>query len=96
MNNSVAILLTETHLHSDNEENEIYINGWSLFRGDRLNRMCGGSIIYIKDGLTVANETSFSNEFCDMAAVFISNRNVALISVYWSPVCPINKLMEII
>ena len=53
-----------------------------MFREDRANRKCGGSIIYVKDGLTIANETSFSNEFCEMVAVFIANRNIALIPVY--------------
>ena len=82
MHNSVAIALTETHISEDIEDNEINIDGWSQFRGDRAMRKCGGSILYIKEGLTVSNETSFSNGYCDMAGVYISNRNLAIISIY--------------
>ena len=96
LNNSVAILLTESHLYSDIEDSEIAIEGWSLFRGDRLIRKCGGSIIYVKDGLTIANETSFSNQYCEMVAVYIANRNVALVSVYRPPTCPTHKFEEML
>ena len=81
----------ESHLYSEIEDSEIAIDGWSLFRGDRLNRKCGGSIIYVKDGLPIAKETSYSNEYCEMVAVYVANRNVALISVYRLPSCPTYK-----
>ena len=96
LNNSVAIMLTETHLSIDIEDSEVNINGWNVLRGDRSNRKCGGSIIYTKDGLTVANESNFSNDYCDVVAVYISNRNIAMISVYRPPSCPTAKFSEVI
>ena len=61
MHKSIVIALTETHLSSEIEDNEISIKGWSLFRADRCLRKCGGSIIYIKDGIPVTEESDFSN-----------------------------------
>ena len=92
--NSVAIALTESHLSSEIEDSEINIEGWSLFRGDRSNRNCGGSIIYIKEGLPVSNKLSFSNDYCDISALYLSDRNVAIVSLYRPPQCPTQKFLE--
>ena len=48
MYKSIVIALTETHLSSEIEDNEISIKGWSLSRADRCLRKCGGSILYVK------------------------------------------------
>ena len=96
LNNTIAIALAETHLSPDIEDNEINIDGWSTFRGDRSNRKCGGTMIYVKEGLTVSNETSFSNDFYYMTGVFLSNRNVAIVSIYRPPACPNQKFQDVI
>ena len=92
--NSIAIALTESHLSSEIEDSEINIEGWSLFRGDRSNRNCGGSIIYIKERLPVSNKLSFSNDYCDISALYLSDRNVAIVSLYRPPQCPTQKFLE--
>ena len=96
IHNSVAIALTETHISDEIEDSEINIDGWSHFRGDRLNRKCGGTIIYVREGLTVSNETSYSNEYCDMSGVFVSNRNLAIVSIYRPPACPSAKFSDML
>ena len=92
--NSVAIALTETHLSSDIEDNEISIEGWSSFGGDRIGRKCGGTIVYVKEGIPVSNEVSFSNGYCDISAVYLSNKNTAIVSMYRPPMCPTHKFLE--
>ena len=68
--NSIVIALTETHLSEDIEDNEIDIKGWSLFRSDRKSRKCGGTILYVKEGIPVTEESGFSNSYCEIIATF--------------------------
>ena len=91
---SITIALTETHLSGDIEDTEITIKGWSLFRGDRCVRKCGGSIIYVKDGIPVTEESNFSNGYCDIIAVFLPSKNTALVSLYRPPGCSSDSFLE--
>ena len=75
------IALTETHLSEVNEDSEISIRGWSLYRVDRVKRKCGGTILYIKDGIPVTEESNFSNGFCEIISVFLSSKNTAMVSL---------------
>ena len=47
MHSSIVIALSEI------EDSEVCIKGWSLFRADRIQRKCGGTILYVKDGTPV-------------------------------------------
>ena len=88
------IALTETHLSEDIEDNEIDIKGWSLFRSDRKSRKCGGTILYVKEGIPVTEESGFSNSYCEIIATFLPSKNTAVVSLYRPPGCPTEKFME--
>ena len=88
------IALTETHLSEAIEDNEIDIKGWSLFRSDRKSRKCGGTILYVKEGIPVTEESGFSNSYCEIIATFLPSKNTAVVSLYRPPGCPTEKFME--
>ena len=94
MYKSIVIALTETHLSSEIEDNEISIKGWSLFRADRCLRKCGGSILYVKEGIPVTDESDFSNGYCDIIAIFLPSKNTALVSLYRPPGCTSELFLE--
>ena len=90
------ILLTETHLTPKIESSEISMEGWQEIRSDRLSRQNGGSIIYLKDSLTVTDQQSYSNEFVEMSMGFIPKQETAVIVIYRPPSCPEDKFNDAI
>ena len=92
--NSIVIALSETHLFSEIEDSEVAIKGWSLFRADRSVRKCGGTIIYVRDGIPVTEESNFSNCFCEIMAVYLPSKNTAIVSLYRPPGSPTEKFLE--
>ena len=50
-----AICLCETWLNPDIENNEIGIDGYHLYRADRVNRARGGTAIYLNKNFPVNN-----------------------------------------
>ena len=49
--NSIGCFLTETWLNQDILDAEVSLEGFNLFRGDRVGRARGGAAIYLKDRL---------------------------------------------
>ena len=73
---------------------EINIAGWNIIRADRKERGSGGSLLYIKDGLSVSLESNFSNSYVEVAMGFTTNTETALVSIYRPPNCPSAKFTE--
>ena len=76
--NSPFICLTETHLNPDILDVEIQIDGYNLFRSDRLNRSHGGVCIYVRKDLAVKSELKDSNSFCDSLILHIPQLNLVI------------------
>ena len=91
---SDLILLTETHLSLKIESSEITIKGWQDIQSDRLQRLSGGSLIYIRDSLTVTDKEAFSNDYVEMSLGFIPSQETAVIVVYRPPHCPSEKFKD--
>ena len=86
--NSPFICLTETHLSPDILDAEITIDGYNLFRSDRLNRSHGGVCIYVRKDLAVKLEVKDSNSFCDSLILHIPQLNLVITNLYRPPNCP--------
>ena len=58
--NAGKIMLTESHLHEEIKDAEIKIDGFDIYRTDRMNFKCGGVIIYIRSSLNLGVSKLFS------------------------------------
>ena len=77
--------LTETHLKSRHFDAEVNINGYNIFRADRIKRHQGGSALYVNKSLAVTKSLSHSNSFCETEGIFIQPLNLVVFSVYRPP-----------
>jgi len=58
--NSLCIFLTETWLNCNIEDAEVLIEGYTVLRSDRTDRLRGGAAIYMKNELFPKKVASFS------------------------------------
>ena len=77
--------LTETHLKSRHFDAEVNVDGYNIFRADRIKRHQGGSAVYVHKSLAVTKSLSYSNSFCETAGIFIQPLNLVVFSVYRPP-----------
>ena len=96
MKNSSLICLTETHLNNNISDFEILSEGWNIVRCDRAKRLCGGVAIYYSDIYSIIDRTSFSNSYCEMVGIYISELNLAVIIVYTTPNSKLKHFLEIL
>ena len=92
--NSPFICLTETHLNPDVLDAEISIEGYNLFRSDRLNRSHGGVCTYVRKDLAVVSEIKDSNSYCDFQILYLPQLNLVITNVYRPPNCPESMFIE--
>lgn len=81
-----VLCLTETHLSSDIKDAEIFIENFTVFRGDRDDgREKGGSIIYVNNNIACSRIDTFDSN--DSLAVLVDLATYPLIiaCVYRSP-----------
>ena len=79
--NAPFICLTETHLNPTILDAEISINGYDLFRSDRLERFHGGVAVYVRKDLAVKTFMRDSNSYCDSIILHVPQLNLVLISI---------------
>ena len=92
--NLFMICLTESHLNPMISNSEIQIKDWDIIRSDRIGRLGGGVICYLRKDLTPTYIKSFCNKFCEFTAIYIPEVNLACITIYRPPKCPLNKFKE--
>ena len=80
----ILIILTETHLCDNIDDKEIDIPGYSIYRSDRINRIQGGVMIYIRKPLLIDETvlTKFSNGTCETLIVKIKDVDIHVVCVY--------------
>jgi hypothetical protein len=90
--------LTETHLKEDIVDAQIQIEGYNLFRSDRLQRPGGGVAIYMNDNLAVTTTVirSFSNKSAELLITYTKSINLLLVILYRPPNCTNGQFDEII
>ena len=64
---------------------EIGIEGYNIFRTDRLSRVGGGVCIYMRNDLTVTNELSYSNDMVEIILLKVEELKGLVIGVYRPP-----------
>ena len=75
--NIIIMNLTETHL-DETIEDVVDIEGYNIFRGDRMNRVRGGTAIYVHDKIDANIKLKMSNGKCEVVAVEMPDTQ-------WSP-----------
>ena len=83
-NNILMLNLTETWLNETIEE-DADIEGYKIYRGDRKNRIRGGTAIYLHDKLEAIKLSEINNEVCEMVAVMIPEIQTINIVIYRPP-----------
>lgn len=73
---------------------EVAIKDYSCHRADRVNRIRGGTSIYLHNSLTAESHFSFSNSYCEAVMIHIASCNMVIIGVYRPPLCPFDKFAE--
>ena len=83
-----ALCISETWLNDQIGNHEISIEGYDLFRKDRINKRGGGVCIFVKSSLTVKNREDLISEF-DIEAVIIELKckttNLLISCIYRPP-----------
>ena len=82
---AIALCLSETWLHPDMLDAEVLIEGFVLFRADRLARTRGGAAIYLREDLAATIMLEFSNDAVEIVGVKIDPTDTLLICVYRPP-----------
>ena len=85
-NSLMGLCLNETW-YQEQSDTEVGINGFKVYRADRLNREGGGAAIYVANNFSVNQKKvlSYSNGTCEAAGVLIEKENIALLSLYRPP-----------
>eukprot|EP00116_Pleurobrachia_bachei_P012963 sb/3473225/ len=69
------LTITETHLNSTIFDVEVEMEGYSVFRADRVRRKHGGVAIYVRNDLAVSSRDTYSSSFCEASMVMIDSAN---------------------
>jgi len=82
--NVIIMNLTETHM-DESIEDVVKIEGYNIFRGDRINRVRGGTAIYVHDKIDANIKLKMSNGKCEVVAVEMPDIQTLNIVVYRPP-----------
>ena len=84
VDNIILMNLTETHLDNTIED-VVQIEGYNIFRGDRIDRVRGGTAIYVHDKIEANIKLKMSNGKCEVVAVEMPDIQTLNIVVYRPP-----------
>ena len=82
--NIILLNLTETWLN-DSITDDAEIEGYNVYRGDRSNRIRGGTAIYLHDKLEAIQLSKINHEVCEMIAIMIPEIQTLNIVIYRPP-----------
>jgi hypothetical protein len=85
--NAFAIALTESHLSEDISSAEIQMEGYQLYRADRLNRRQGGVVVFLKDEVACVVLSAGSNDVVEHLVLHIEAFNLVMVTIYRPPDC---------
>ena len=60
------ICITESWANANIGDGEINMNGYTVFRRDRKNRIGGGVLLYVKNNIKALHRTDLENDECEM------------------------------
>ena len=76
------IALTETWLKPFNTDAQIHINGYNVFRADRIIRERGGALLYAHESIPITSSNVFDNDVCEAVLLKSSPIKLIVASVY--------------
>ena len=94
----MVIAITETHLSPCTLDSEVHIEGFTIYRRDRINRSHGGVAIYIRNDVVVESTYDFSNGVCEYLGLktIIASKVTLLSLIYRPPDAKTPEFLEII
>ena len=78
-------ILTETHLKPYHFNAEIDIQGYNVVRADRHFIKKGGVAIYLHKDLVIDKSYTYTDKYCQAAAIYNNKHNLLIIGVYRPP-----------
>ena len=85
--NPDLICITESWANANIGDGEINMNGYTVFRRDRKNRIGGGVLLYVKNNIKAIHRTDLENDECEMVwCELLNGKEKTLVGVcYRSP-----------
>ena len=77
-----VIALTETWLKPCIADAQIHFEGYDVYRSDRVQRVRGGSLLYIKDNITVTTNKCYDDDICQAVFCLSPSLKLMLFCVY--------------
>ena len=76
------VAITETWLKPFHSDAQVGIANYNVFRGDRVKREHGGTLLYVHQSIPVTSEERFDDDVC--AAIFLTSKptNVMVACIY--------------
>lgn len=94
----MCAVITESHLNDSILDAEIHIPGYTPYRQDRIGRIQGGTIIYVKDEF--ASNVNIIYKHCNTVveciALHIKPMNCVVVGIYRPPDCKSNEFNYVI
>ena len=78
-------VITESWLNEGVFDAEISIEGFTIYRADRVERKQGGVVIYISSDIPATDVKIFSSTYCEAVSVYMETANTVLSGVYRPP-----------
>ena len=83
--NCNIMMITETWLNDSVESGEVYIDGYSMYRTDRVGRQRGGVCIYLKSYISAVMSMCYSNCVTEGLIIKVIQLKLLLIGIYRPP-----------
>ena len=80
--NTMAIAISEYWLEESILNAELNIDGYTIYRADRSDRMRGGVCMYVKSEHSISPVLSFSNSVVEMLILKNDTMNCLFITIY--------------
>ena len=88
------LVVTESHLDDTILDAEVQIKNYDTIRSDRINRMQGGTILYLHQSITVDEIQKFSDGYVEAVMVHLKKSKLIIASIYRAPNTPKTSFSE--
>eukprot|EP00116_Pleurobrachia_bachei_P001864 sb/3462126/ len=92
----IALGITESWLKPYISDAQIALEGYSVFRSDRPERVGGGCVMYIHDSLPISFARSFSDRECSIVIAFSEAKNLLFSCIYRPPDCSQKSFLSVL
>ena len=82
------LVVTESHLDDTILDAEVQIKNYDTIRSDHINRMQGGTILYLHQTITVDEIQKFSDGYVEAVMIHLKKSKLIIASIYRAPNTP--------